>query len=279
MPDLAATSCVPDQYTISLSGLGVTVMPTKTLTTYAKVTTSSGSPKSGVHVDLALTVVPENGDPILASNVGSISPNGGSTDGNGRLDFTFMAPQAGGLHTITATCVGCTNNPVTGTIRVPGCLIPPLTVLTDPVAIDFENGNRWRRDLLTPAFQEHLKCVEDGIDAVTKTTGSYTGTSAYRPYQYQQHLYEIVQKNTKLYPGYMTSHPECKALRDEITREMGGHGLKPGQQVATPGSSPHESGTAFDLTPHGLTKAQMAPIYTSCGVTNTKVKGEPWHTQ
>ena len=78
----------------------------------------------------------------------------------------------------------------------------------------------------------------------------------------------------------MVAHPECKALRDKITGEMSSvHGLRPGQPVAPPGSSRHESGRAFDLTPNGLTKAQMAPIYAGCGVKNTKVKSEPWHVQ
>ena len=36
MPDPTATSCVPEQYTISLSGLGVDVMPNKTLAAYAR---------------------------------------------------------------------------------------------------------------------------------------------------------------------------------------------------------------------------------------------------
>jgi len=58
-----------------------------------------------------------------------------------------------------------------------------------------------------------------------------------------------------------------------------GHNLQPKQDVATPGSSRHESGTAFDLTPHGLTAAQLAPIYTSCGVVHKALPKEPWHVQ
>ena len=100
-------------------------------------------------------------------------------------------------------------------------------------------------------------------------------------------LYEIVQKDAQLdIDNYMPAHPECQALRDEITHEMGsqsgpppGHHLQPDQDVATPGTSRHEKRIAFDLTPHGLTKAQMAPIYAGCGVKNTKVKKEPWHVQ
>ena len=111
-------------------------------------------------------------------------------------------------------------------------------------------GDRWRPDLLTGGYPTKLACVQN---AITAAGGTYTPTSAYRPFQYQQHFYEIVQKDKELYPGYMALHPECQALRDKVTGEMGGHDLKPNQAVAAPGTSRHESGTAFDLTPHGLT--------------------------
>jgi hypothetical protein len=211
-PDPTGTSCIPDQYTISLSGLGGDVMPTKTRAAYAQVTTSTGSPKSGARVTLDLKVAPENGAPIRAEYVGSVSPNGGATGTDGRLPFVFTAPVAGGTHTITASCPSCANIYAQGTIRVPGCPIPPLTAppFTDPVAEGFENGNRWRPDLLSTDpqnnYQTKLACVEGAIDATTKTTGSYTGTSAYRPFQYQQHLYEIVNRDFRLSrPGYSNS--------------------------------------------------------------------------
>ena len=168
-----------------------------------------------------------------------------------------------------------------GTSCVPAaiCPIPGLTALTDPVAIDFDNGNRWRPDRLTTYYQGRLKCVEDEI---TARGGSSVGTSAYRPEQYQRHLFEIVGKDGLLDTPYMAAHPECQALRDIITQEMGpppGHALKPGQPVAPPGRSRHEWGEAFDLTPSGLTDAQLVPIYSDCGVTHTVVHNEPWHVQ
>ena len=273
VPDPTATSCVPEQYTIALSGLGGVVRPTTTRDAYATVTASNGSPKSGAQVSLTLTVVPENGAPILASNVGSISPNGGSTGADGRLNFVFTAPVAGGTHTITASCTNCTNQ-ATGTIKVPGCPEPPLSELTDLVAIDFDNGNRWRPDLLTAPYKVHLSCVETAAGA-----GHYAGTSAYRPTQYQRHLYEIIKKDVKLDIDYMIANPTCKALRDEVTNEMADHGLKYDQDVAEPGKSHHESGEAFDLTLKGLTDAQMTAVYAGCGVTHTAVPGEPWHVE
>jgi len=160
-----------------------------------------------------------------------------------------------------------------------------LTPLTDPVAIDFDNsvGGRWRPDGLTADYQNKLACVQSEISA---RHGTYTGTSAYRPYEYQRHLYEIIKKDVKLDTDYMVAHPECRALRDEVTHEMGpetgsppGHNLQYDQPVARPSRSNHEAGEAFDLTPHGLTDAQMVPIYAGCGVTHIAVPNEPWHVQ
>ncbi len=156
------------------------------------------------------------------------------------------------------------------------CPVTGLTPLTDPVAIDFENSNRWRPDGLTADFQFKLACVQKGI---SDRGGAYVGTSAYRPTQYQQHLFEIVDKDYNLDADYMIAHPECQVLRDKVTGEMTGHGLKFNQDVAAPGMSRHESRMAFDLTPSGLTDVQLAPVYLGCGVTHTAVPGEPWHVQ
>jgi hypothetical protein len=281
VPDTSLTQCVPEPLTVALGGLGGEVMPAKTLDAYALVTTSSGSPKSGAQVILSLDVIPELKGQLPVTYTGTLNIYGGATGADGRLNFTFTAPVAGGEHIITAGCVGCTNV-AQGTIKVPGCPESPLTKLTDPIAIDFDNNphNRWRPDGLTTDYQSKLACVQCEI---TARHGTYTGTSAYRPTQYQQHLYEIVDKDFKLSrPGYMNAHPECQALKDEVTQEMGpspGHGLKRKQKVAESGSSRHESGAAFDLTPSGLTDAQLTEVYTTCHVTHTAVPSEPWHTQ
>lgn len=160
------------------------------------------------------------------------------------------------------------------------CPIPPLTPLIDPATLDFEKGNRWRPDLLTPAYQIKLKCVQDGIVAITGKP-SYIGTSAYRPIPYQKHLLEVVTKDAQLNGRLLSKHPECQSLKTQITGEMGlplGHALKYRQAVSTKVSR-HNNGTAFDLTPLGLTAAQMSSMYAGCGVTNTAVKNERWHTQ
>lgn len=120
----SATSCILEQYTIALTGLGVEVLPNTTLATaYAKVTNSDGTAKSGAAVTLTLAVAEaDDGHPAgqhTASHIGSLTPAAGTTGADGKFGFTFAAPAAGGVHTITATCTGCANNPVTGTITVP----------------------------------------------------------------------------------------------------------------------------------------------------------------
>ena len=281
--DTTRTQCLPEQYTIALSGLGGEVIPNATRAAYAQViNNSNGLPKSGAQVALSLTVVPEEDgyDHAIghtAPHEGGLTPLSGTTGTDGRLPFVFTAPSAGGTHTITATCTNCANA-ATDTITVPSCPIPPLTSppFTDPVAEGFENGNRWRPDLLTPVYQEHLACVQNGIAAAG---GSYANGSAYRPTEYQQHLFEVVDKHRELtQAGYMSDYPQCQALLNSVAAEMTAHSLRPGQPVARRRSR-HESGTAFDVTPIGLTQAQMIPIYTSCGVTNTAVAGEAWHVQ
>ena len=108
--------------------------------------------------------------------------------------------------TVTCTCTDPYVPDSTGTSCVPvsTCTIPPLTKLTDLVAIDFDNnpGNRWRPDGLTAAYQVHVSCVEDQTRA---RGGTPIGTSAYRPEQYQRHLFEIVQKDGELHRRYMTA--------------------------------------------------------------------------
>ena len=156
------------------------------------------------------------------------------------------------------------------------CPVSPLTPLTDPHSISFENGNKKRPDLLTPDFQTKLRCVQNSIAALGGTSDL---SSAWRPGAYQNHLFEIVKKDKTLDPEYMRNFPECQAIRDDISNEMQYHELKRGQKVAPQGSSRHESGQAFDLTPIGLTQIQLSTIYSNCGVRRNAVPSEPWHVQ
>ncbi|MEQ1527603.1 MAG: hypothetical protein ABL911_12780 [Gallionella sp.] len=172
----------------------------------------------------------------------------------------------------------------TQTSCVLDCPIPDLTPMTDALALDFEKGNTWRPDLLTTPYQIKLNCVKAGFTTQGWTFVPTNG-SAFRPNQYQRHFYELVAKDGALKaPNYMSTHPECQSLRTKITAEMAKHGLKPGQPVGKPGTSHHESGQAFDITPMLATggspsKQQVFPVYNACGVSNTKVPAEKWHVE
>lgn len=158
----------------------------------------------------------------------------------------------------------------------PSCPVPPLAPLTDPDVIRFENGERWRPDKLTPEFQQKLQCL---ANAITQAGGTYTPGSAWRPTEYQRHLKEIVTKDSQLNPAFMKDYPECGQLRADVTREMAKHALKPGQLVAEPGNSRHETGKAFDLTPDGLTETQLNNFASQCGLQHKALRSEPWHYQ
>ncbi|CAF1028658.1 unnamed protein product [Rotaria sordida] len=156
------------------------------------------------------------------------------------------------------------------------CTMNLLSPLIYSEVIRFENGDRIRSDFLTAEYQKKLKCVQDGVAALKGTTSL---TSAWRPYEYQRHLYEIINADRVLDGINLQDWPGCKKLREEVTREMNKHGLKSGQAVARPGTSRHELGHAFDITINGITDEQRANVYRQCNVTNTAVTGEPWHVE
>jgi hypothetical protein len=237
VPDSAGTSCIQEQYTIALSGLGVDVMPTKTLTTaYAKVTTSDGKSKSGAHVDLTLTVVPEVAGQLPVTYTGSLSTYAGSTGSDGRLTFEFRAPSAGGTHTITATCTNCTNQE-TGTIKVPGCTVSDLTDVKKlselegetpeqtQLTLDLDNGMNGY-SLLSPATQVAEQCLAGRVNTVvgSPSTSGYKVTSTIRTYAYQKHLWEVWDKFKEL-KGKVANDPSiqqsCQTLITKVEGEMG----------------------------------------------------------
>lgn len=73
---------------------------------------SDGRPKSGSAIRLSLEVVANSGghDHHDANRPkGRLSSSSGTTDANGEFKFTFQAPEVSGIHTIKATCTGCSN--------------------------------------------------------------------------------------------------------------------------------------------------------------------------
>lgn len=159
------------------------------------------------------------------------------------------------------------------------CPVSPIPELRDPDAISFENGNRWRPDRLTVEYQARLSCVQS---AVTAAGGTVTTGSAWRSSAYQAHLQAILAKDGELSKRQGRSEvigPECDEVRADVSSEMARHSLKRGQLVAAPGTSRHEHGMAFDVTPQGLSGQQVDDIAAQCSVSRRAVSGEPWHFQ
>lgn len=105
--------------------------------------------------------------------------------------------------------------------------------------------------------------------------------SAWRPSTYQAHLQAIVRRDAEIRQrtADVAGLEECSEVMSDVAREMSAHSLRPNQAVAEPGSSRHERGQAFDVTPVGLDATQINTIAAQCGVTRQAVPGEPWHFQ
>ena len=127
------------------------------------------------------------------------------------------------------------------------CPVAPLTPLSDPTAISFENGNSIDTANLTLQTQTGLDCMRG---TVSQLGGIFTLTSAFRPVAYQQHLREVWDTwkliRTK-------SEPECQELRREVQAEFQRHGLLVTQPPAVgSANAPHARGVAFDATIRSL---------------------------
>jgi hypothetical protein len=105
---------------------------------------------------------------------------------------------------------------------------PGISPLTDPLAIKMENGQTLIWDKVNP----NLLSAKVKYEQLLKAKGwKITYNSAYRPYQYQKHFYEIVNA------------PASTCKNAEIRK----HGLTGVVAVPNP-NAPHVKGIAFDAT-------------------------------
>lgn len=118
------------------------------------------------------------------------------------------------------------------------CEVPPLTAITDPLALQFENGQRIDTEHLTARMQTGLICLQT---AVENAHGTFNLTSAYRPEAYQLHLQEVWDRWNDL---RRRREPECLELRNAVQAEFQRHGLLLSQRPVT--NSLHERGEAID---------------------------------
>jgi len=268
VPGPDGKSCIPETYTIALSGLGGNdVMPTETRDAYAKVTKRDGSAKSGVQVTLILTVEPEDDGQPYGAHVGSISPNGGATETDGKLNFTFTAPVAGGTHTVHAGCVNCTNVDE-GKIKVPWCSVDDLPPITDSEVQTFEdNPDLSDTARLTPRMKTALSCLLRDAAAGSPSVGS-----AYRPLAYNQHLIDVWEKWVYELEG--NEEPACAALKTKIQGHFQRHKLLETQPPVV--GSLHTLGEAVDVT-ISLPPANIDTLAAGCQLRRSVPVKDPVH--
>ena len=127
------------------------------------------------------------------------------------------------------------------------CDVPPLTPITDPAALAFENGNRIDIQNLTQAAQTGLTCMQNRVATLG---GALLLSSAYRPVAYQDHLRQVWDTWDAV---RNRQEPECQAVYDEAQAEFQGHGLLLTQRPAAGNpNAPHAQGIAIDANLNGL---------------------------
>lgn len=152
------------------------------------------------------------------------------------------------------------------------CPVPHLTPLTDPLAIRMEGGDRVIFDGLTTEMRQAVGCFEN---AISNAEGTFTITSAYRPPQYQQHLWEVWNRYDSL---IYNRSPECSELRNQIIEEFTSHQLLRTQEPAI-GRSSHSDGIAIDANISLPVEQNEDTIANNCELYRPLPQTDPGHFQ
>lgn len=137
-PDTTGKNCIPDEYTITLTG-GTSTEPSQDLSFTATVANKSDGqpPTTPVTVKINLKVDSKSGG---HDHGDSTRPRGGiegaqcdtddtcwtgTTDGSGAVTFNFNPTIASGTHTITATCDKCNTDSKNVDVKVDGLMPIP----------------------------------------------------------------------------------------------------------------------------------------------------------
>jgi hypothetical protein len=129
--DATRTSCIQEQYTLSLKTFSEMEPSDSATDSWANVIATvldaqTQQPKAGATVSINVDVVANSGGHNhddgrhVSPHTGTLDTTTGITGADGTFTFTFTAPEVSGTHTFTATCVQptCTNNPATTQIDV-----------------------------------------------------------------------------------------------------------------------------------------------------------------
>lgn len=148
------------------------------------------------------------------------------------------------------------------------CDVPPLVPLTDPSALNFENGNTVDTANLVPEMLTALTCV---TNKVAEAGGTLTVNSAFRPPEYQAHLREVWDKRKLLKDN---NKSECQSLKATVSQEFTRHGLLSTQRPAA--SSRHTEGQAIDIS-STLSQARLVELASQCNLNRPLPENDPVH--
>jgi hypothetical protein len=167
IPDSTGTSCVSEQYTLSLqTDPAQQIEPSGSARVIAKViNTLTGQPKEGVTVSIKVDVDVtsgghDHGERIPPRPKGALSPATGTTGPDGTVSFNFGAPEVSGSHTFAAKCISpaCANEGAARMdVKVDGLATIPSSqfyTLTEPdgrggIKVIGDNGNHSGNHYLT----------------------------------------------------------------------------------------------------------------------------------
>ncbi|MFA5997181.1 MAG: hypothetical protein WC791_01685 [Candidatus Paceibacterota bacterium] len=167
---------------------------------------------------------------------------------------------------------------------------PDMSLLDDPAASAMEGGNNVIWSSNDPTVQSNLTALNKEVVklqyALPELNSGYTVnvTSAYRPYNYQKHLFQV-------FTAYNTfkdnNDPLCVDEKAAVGSEYSSHGL--GSLVSNPDSqnSPHMYGTGVDLSPVGVNFSNFSQFgYTDINafmvhegimLSWQNIQGDQWH--
>lgn len=146
------------------------------------------------------------------------------------------------------------------------CAVPPLTPITDPLALSFEQGHTLDIADMTSLMQAALGCLQQAAAAIG---GSITVNSAYRPPAYQQHLLEVWNDWQDL---RNSRDPNCAARRAALQQEFQRHRMVHRPAV----NSDHSRGRAFDANWNLPAGVSIDALAADCGLQRI-VSNDPVH--
>ncbi len=171
------TGCALAQYTLSLTTDPLDkVVPSGTANVIATVEKSVGgqtSPKSDVLVNMKVDVEAGSGGHNhddgrhIPPYTGTLDRATGTTSSEGKVGFTFKAPEISGTHNITVACVNlaCSNNPQTIRIDVKVDGLTTLTASPDFVLIGAVENRHTDNHWLTAQAKTNLQKIVNKYNA------------------------------------------------------------------------------------------------------------------